>query len=55
MSRVCARGADNGINTKEDIMDENTRSVIAIIVLFGWIPILAIGKAISWCIQAFKK
>ena len=27
---------------------------IFLIVFWGWIPILALGKAISWCIEAAK-
>lgn len=35
-------------------MDENTRIVIEGLILFGWVPILAIGKAISWIIESLK-
>lgn len=33
-------------------MSENTAFVIIMFILLGWIPILAFGKAISWCIES---
>ena len=33
-------------------MSDNTVVVILMSIFLGWIPILAFGKAISWCIEA---
>ncbi len=33
-------------------MNNKTAYLIEVFILFGWIPILAIGKAISMCINA---
>ena len=39
-------------------MDQNTYDAIVIccflFVSLGWVPILALGKAISWIVLAFK-
>lgn len=35
-------------------MRDNTTSIIIWFILFGWIPIIAIGKAISMIIEAYK-
>ena len=36
-------------------MDSNTVTVLMCFIFFGWIPVLAIGKAVSWIIVALKK
>jgi hypothetical protein len=33
-------------------METETGRIIGLLILFGWIPILTLGKAISWCIEA---
>lgn len=33
-------------------MSNNVAELIVIFIIFGWIPILSIGKAIAWCIEA---
>jgi hypothetical protein len=33
-------------------MSDNTAVVLLMFIFFGWIPILALGKAISWCVKA---
>lgn len=33
-------------------MNDKTAYLIEVFIFFGWIPILAIGKAISMCINA---
>lgn len=35
-------------------MDDVTCLIICYFIFFGWIPILAIGKAISWIVEACK-
>lgn len=35
-------------------MNEVTGIVLSYFIFFGWIPILALGKAISWIIEAVK-
>ena len=32
-------------------MDDNTAVILLMFLIIGWIPILALGKAISWCIK----
>lgn len=34
------------------IVDDNTAELLTILILFGWIPIMAIGKAIAGCIES---
>lgn len=36
-------------------MDDNTTLIILMFIFFGWIPILAFGKAIAWCIKENKR
>lgn len=35
-------------------MNSNTSLIIFSFIFFGWIPILAIGKAIAMIIEAYK-
>lgn len=35
-------------------MDNNTAQVLIVFILWGWIPILAIAKALSWIIDSIK-
>ena len=35
-------------------MNEVTGCVLMYFIFFGWIPILALGKAIAWIIEAFR-
>lgn len=35
-------------------MSDNLAYVIVMFILFGWIPLLSIGKAISWIIESTK-
>lgn len=35
-------------------MDKNTASVLIVFMFWGWIPILATGKALSWIIGSSK-
>lgn len=36
-------------------MDENTLSAIYALIFMGWVPILAIGKAVAMIIEARKR
>lgn len=33
-------------------MSDNIKEVFLAFIFFGWIPILTLGKTISWCIKA---
>lgn len=33
-------------------MDDNTAYVICTLVLFCWIPILSLGKAVAWIVES---
>jgi len=44
MAGACGKEINN--------MDDNTSVLILMFIFFGWIPILSLGKAISWCIKA---
>lgn len=35
-------------------MSDNLASVLIVFIYWGWIPVLAIGKAISWIVQSAK-
>ena len=35
-------------------MDDNTAYVLCLLILFGWIPILSVGKALAWMIEAWR-
>lgn len=35
-------------------MDNNTYMSIVVLCVLGWIPILALGKAVAMCIEAGK-
>lgn len=37
-----------------DSVSDNLASVIMVFIYWGWIPVLAIGKAISWIVQSAK-
>lgn len=34
-------------------MDSNVAFIVVLFIFFGWIPILSIGKAISYVIEAY--
>lgn len=35
-------------------MSDNTLEAIQFIVTFGWIPILAVGVAVAWVVEAYR-